>query len=172
MNSVVQCFNGHNYLKNVLRTVVGMMKDIGYIFIGDIMDLDKKKNLKYLLKNIKRKNPKANTKTDLSEELFLSKEFFDNIPFIIEGATEVKITPKIYTIENELTLYRYDVLIKIDKISKEKIGKQTKFLESLKEVETYGNSYLETFDDGSLDDSAIGIYTSGTTGNPKGGCVI
>lgn len=168
MNSVVQCFNGHNYLKNVLRTVVGMMKDRGYIFIGDIMDLDKKKEFEISLKEYKKKNPKANTKTDLSEELFLSKEFFDNIPFIIEGATEVKITPKIYTIENELTLYRYDVLIKIDKRSKEKIGKQTKFLESLKEVETYGNSYLESFDDGSLDDSAIGIYTSGTTGNPKG----
>lgn len=54
MNSVVQCFNGHNYLKNVIRDAVSMMNDKGKIFIGDIMNLDTKAEFEKSLKDYKK----------------------------------------------------------------------------------------------------------------------
>lgn len=168
MNSVIQCFNGHNYLKNVIRDAVSMMNDKGKIFIGDIMNLDTKAEFEKSLKDYKKANPTANTKTDLSEELFLGKDFFENLPFIIDGVTAVEFSPKIYTIPNELTLYRYDVFITVDKRAENKKGTQYKFLDCLKDTKEFENSSDILPQKHSLDDTAVVIYTSGTTGNPKG----
>ncbi|MCD8121443.1 MAG: AMP-binding protein [Clostridiales bacterium] len=168
MNSVVQCFNGHNYLKQVIRDAVSMMKDKGSIFIGDVMDIDRKSEFEQSLRNYKKENPQARTKLDLSEELFLGREFFENLPYFVEGISEVSISPKIYTISNELTRYRFDVMLTIDKKSESKPGRQTKFLDCLADVTEYEYTADKPPVAGSLDDSAVVIYTSGTTGTPKG----
>jgi acyl carrier protein/2-polyprenyl-3-methyl-5-hydroxy-6-metoxy-1,4-benzoquinol methylase len=42
MNSVVQCFHGHNYLREVVKTCIDLLGESGYLFIGDIMDQDEK----------------------------------------------------------------------------------------------------------------------------------
>jgi SAM-dependent methyltransferase len=42
MNSVIQCFHGHNYLRKVIQKAIDLLKDKGHLFIGDIMDQEKK----------------------------------------------------------------------------------------------------------------------------------
>lgn len=167
LNSVVQCFSGHNYLKNVLRDVISMMKEDGVIFIGDVMDLERKKELEGSLKEYKSKHPSAKTKTDWGNELFLSKKFFRELPRVVEGIGEVEITPKIHTIANELTDYRYDVLLKLRKGKAERV-QPTKFCHCLRESRQYAGFDMEPDEKISADDAAVLIYTSGTTGTPKG----
>ena len=42
LNSVIQAFPGHNYLRNVIRQSIDLIGEQGYLFIGDIMDQEKK----------------------------------------------------------------------------------------------------------------------------------
>ncbi|UCH94059.1 MAG: acyltransferase domain-containing protein, partial [Candidatus Aminicenantes bacterium] len=42
INSVIQSFHGHNYLGQVMVKCIGLLGERGYLFIGDIMDQDKK----------------------------------------------------------------------------------------------------------------------------------
>lgn len=115
MNSVTQCFVGLNYLRKVILNSIEIMADNAVLFIGDIMDLDKKDLLYESLIEFKAQNEQYNTKIDLSQELFISKRYFTDISKTIPSIKSVKFSDKIYTIENELTMYRYDVIIEVDK---------------------------------------------------------
>jgi amino acid adenylation domain-containing protein len=117
LNSVIQCFHGHNYLKKVIGKIIDMMENSGYIFIGDIMDQELKEDLIADLVKFKETHRDKNykTKTDWSEELFISRSFLQDLRFEFPGISAVEFSSKIYTIENELTRYRYDALIIIDK---------------------------------------------------------
>ena len=42
LNSVIQYFPGYNYFLKVIENAISMIKNKGYIFIGDILDYDKK----------------------------------------------------------------------------------------------------------------------------------
>ena len=113
MNSVTQCFPNSNYLLYVIRNAIDLLTDDGIVFIGDVMDLDEKENLLDSLAQYSGSHPTTNTKTEFNSELFLSKSFFYNLYNIIFDIYEIEITKKIYSIENELTKFRYDVIIKI-----------------------------------------------------------
>jgi acyl carrier protein/SAM-dependent methyltransferase len=119
INSVVQCFHGHNYLRQVLGKAVDLLGEEGYLFIGDIMDQDKKESLVGELARFKKAPSHKNytTKTDFSSELFLSRGFWTDLGVEFDEIQSIEFSDKIYTIENELTKFRYDVLIKIDKTS-------------------------------------------------------
>lgn len=45
INSVIQCFHGHNYLRKVITKVVNKLGEKGILFIGDVMDQDLKAEL-------------------------------------------------------------------------------------------------------------------------------
>ncbi|NIM12872.1 MAG: hypothetical protein GTO45_38545, partial [Candidatus Aminicenantes bacterium] len=45
LNSVIQCFRGHNYLRKVFCNAINLMGSSGYIFVGDIMDQNLKQDL-------------------------------------------------------------------------------------------------------------------------------
>jgi hypothetical protein len=42
MNSVIECFSGHNYLRDVLRKAIGRMAERSVMFLGNLWDADKK----------------------------------------------------------------------------------------------------------------------------------
>ena len=77
INSVIQCFHGHNYLRKVLQKAVALLGDNGYLFIGDVMDQEKKNDLVRELTAFKEANRDKGytTKTDFSAELFVSPGF-------------------------------------------------------------------------------------------------
>jgi amino acid adenylation domain-containing protein len=173
INSVIQDFYGHNYLRQVIKKVIDLMGEIGYLFIGDIMDLELKENLIREMKEFKRTHQDKNyrTKTDFSSELFVFRAFFQDLCMEFPVIGSVKFSEKIYTIENELTKFRYDVLCKINKRGRQekqyrKFRNKHKYQEDLLALAQFPTDEV-TPDTGSTHLAYV-MYTSGTTGKSKG----
>jgi fengycin family lipopeptide synthetase D len=174
MNSVIQAFHGHNYFRQVMRKSIELLGDKGFLFIGDIMDQDLKDDLVRDLIRFQRANRgKENhykTRTNFSQELFIAREFFRDLEVDMPVIREVEFSSKIHTIENELTKFRYDALITINKQKRNPgfttLATKHKYQEDLRVLEGYGTEPpAAKVTPGNL---AYVIYTSGSTGKPKG----
>jgi amino acid adenylation domain-containing protein len=173
INSVIQSFHGHNYLKQVLGIAIDMLKQRGYLFIGDIPDQDLKAGLIKEMTRFKYSDKgTSKTKTDWSADLFVSRSFFEDLSVQWREISNVEFSEKIYTIENELTKFRYDVLITIDKLRKEeKIGKpksRKKYQHDGKALDKFTGVTAEIAVNVKPGNLAYVIYTSGSTGSSKG----
>lgn len=169
INSVIQCFEGHNYFKDVIGKAVHLLKDKGLIFLGDVMDEDTRETFVESLQAFKKNHlgKGYKTKTDFSNEIFYSRAFFEDLRDDNLGIQKIDFSDKIRTIENELTLYRYDALLLVDKKAPVSNQKRHKFQHSLKDLNVYsGMPYLGPASQ--PHDTAYVIYTSGSTGKPKG----
>jgi len=169
INSVIQAFHGHNYLRQVIRKCIDLIRGKGYLFLGDIMDLELKKAMIRELQEFKSTNREKNynTRTEFSEELFLPRVFFEDLEADVEEIEGVTFSNKIYTIENELTKFRYDVLITVNKGTKLKKSMQKRKYQD--DQRSLPGSGWETVGlDVPSGNLAYIIYTSGTTGEPKG----
>ncbi|WP_413980754.1 condensation domain-containing protein [Maribacter sp. 2307UL18-2] len=169
LNSVIQSFNGHNYFRQVIVKAISMLNNTGHIFCGDIMDNDSKHDLISDIKIFKNQNLERGytSKTDFSEELFLSRSFFEDLTMHIPYKNKIDFSNKIFTIENELTKFRYDAILEIDKSVKSNIVR-TKKKQQLDKRALFKQS--EKYDDSRIKQSDLAyiIYTSGSTGFPKG----
>jgi amino acid adenylation domain-containing protein len=168
INSVVQAFSGFNYLRRIISYALELLNDKGILFLGDIMDLDKKEELIADVHAYKKANPYAASKLDFSNEMFVPRAFFEDLRTEFPAIRSVHQADKVFTISNELTKFRYDVILNVDKSS----GTVTQAPPK--------NKYQ--FDAGVLDQFSTGptgvmpkpdqlshiIFTSGSTGNPKG----
>jgi amino acid adenylation domain-containing protein len=174
INSVIQYFDGHNYLRTVLDRVIDLLKpgSTCYLFIGDIMDLELKDQLTADLETFKQINIGGNhrTKTDWSQELFISRSFLEDLLWDYPAIQKVEFSAKIHTVENELTKYRYDALMSIhkgrDKADREKDLERHKHQHDRRHLSTYGIE--KPVLDAAPGNLAYVIYTSGSTGKPKG----
>ncbi|MFK7784054.1 MAG: amino acid adenylation domain-containing protein [Crocinitomicaceae bacterium] len=169
INSVIQNFHGHNYLKKVIESCVGLLKNKGKIFVGDVMDINRKKNLIEDLEQFKKDNEGKGftTKTDFSADLFVARNFFHDLKVDMEEIVDVSVSEKIKTIDNELTKFRYDVFLNVNKSSKEaRSNKKYKYQFGRDRISN--NSKKNVGKDISPKQLAYVIYTSGTTGKPKG----
>jgi len=172
LNSVIQSFHGHNYLRKVIGKIIDLLGKTGHIFIGDVLDQELKENLKQEMNEFKRKNrdKNYNTKTDWSTDLFVSRRFFKDLILEFPGIHELEFTGKIYTLENELTKFRYDTLIKVDKTKTredtKKTGKKYKYQHDSRILQEYETG--KAAPRAKPGDLVYVIYTSGTTGKPKG----
>ena len=171
MNSVIQCFHGHNYLRKVILKAIDLLGDKSYLFVGDLMDQELKASLVKSLVDFKRnhKNKNYRTKTDISAELFISRAFFQDLGNEMPEINGVEFSKKIYSLENELTKFRYDVLIKIDKspgpADKVEVPGRYKYQDSLIGLRKWGiDKVNSSVQPGNL---AYLISTSGSTGIPK-----
>jgi amino acid adenylation domain-containing protein len=173
MNSVIQCFYGYSYLRTVIKKAVDLLGEKGRLFIGDIMDLEKKGELVREMEVFKRthayRGNNYKTKTDFTSELFVSREFWQDAAAELAGVESIEFSDKIYTIENELTKFRYDVLITINKNKRESTGRERekrKYRDDRSALCAFVTEALHLkVPSGSM---AYIIYTSGTTGEPKG----
>ncbi|MCW3465953.1 non-ribosomal peptide synthetase [Chitinophaga nivalis] len=168
INSVIQSFDGHNYLRGVLEKAIGKMKNTGWLFIGDIMDEDRRQALIDDLTAFKRSHEGAGvrTKTDLSAELFVSKDYLDDLIRDNIGIADIHYSDKIYTIANELTDFRYDALLHINKERPLTRNGKHRYQHDLRHIGAHEGKVLRT--NVSNTDLAYIIYTSGSTGKPKG----
>ena len=71
-----------HYLRNVLSKAIGLLKDEGKIFLGDLMDVDTKDEFLHSLLDFKNKNTGKGytTKIDWSNELFIGRNFLNDLP--------------------------------------------------------------------------------------------
>lgn len=115
INSVIHLFYGYNYLTQVIKDCVSLLKSDGHLFIGDVMDLDKKEELINDIKVFKRKNYGDTSENELDNKLFVSRNYFQDLKFELREIADVVVSEKIGTVENELTKFRYDVILQIDK---------------------------------------------------------
>ncbi|MGQ8874251.1 condensation domain-containing protein [Paenibacillus sp. TSA_86.1] len=168
LNSVVHCFNGHNYLRNVLADATPLLKDTGIIFLGDIMDQNRKDELISTLAIFKEEHgAQYRTKTEWETELFIAKEYIYDLQLDLASLKSVEISDKIYTIDNELTLFRYDAILTFDK-NLQSINGGKKYKEqydrkllTFTEQEHFERQHVAS-------DLAYILFTSGSTGKPKG----
>ncbi|MCU0289499.1 MAG: AMP-binding protein, partial [Acidobacteria bacterium] len=170
INSVIQSFHGFNYLRNVIIKAIDMIGDKGYLFLGDILDLELKQSIIKEMIEFKYHDPRANskTKTDWSADLFVPRSFFEDLHVDIPTIEKVEFSDKIHTVENELTRFRYDALITVNKHKTDKVP--------IKSKQKYQDDWqtLGKFSTGKIpvtihpSNPAYVIYTSGSTGKPKG----
>jgi len=154
INSVIQCFHGHNYLRKVISRCINKMNNKGYLFIGDVMDQDKKDNLVRDMVTYKYTHRQENitTKTDFTSELFVPRGFWTDLGVEWPEITDLQFSEKIHTLENELTRFRYDTLISIDKkqgndnrdenVSNVRARQKQKFQEDLRWLPKAGENAL------------------------------
>lgn len=168
LNSVVQCFNGPNYLFQVLRKVIAKLKDKGVLFLGDLMDEDKRLVMISELSNFKEQHAGSDyqTKTDFSAEFFLSKGYIEDLIHDGIGVQSVAFSDKVHQLENELTKFRFDAILHIDKSVTREIGNRHKFYYDLNEINNESATARRPFLP--PDSPFYVIYTSGSTGSPKG----
>ncbi len=117
-SSVVQYFPNTVYLEHVLNSAVDMLKEKGIVYIDDLLDLETKYDLIEDTLDYKRKHPNAETKMKWNNDLFIHKDFFEYYQAKYPEVVRIDVSSKLGKIPNELTKYRYDVLITIDKTKK------------------------------------------------------
>ncbi len=170
INSVIQDFESHNYLLKVIQKAFGMLSENGHLCIGDVMDLGKKDQLigDLIAFENDHKGKGYTTKTDFSAELFLHRDYFDDLASTIEGVTKVSFKEKTYTIANELTDYRYDVIL-----SKGTEKDRTKRRKRQHDLRVLQREMVKTAPRNLAENTALAyvIYTSGSTGKPKGALI-
>jgi amino acid adenylation domain-containing protein len=122
LNSVVQYFPSMTYLLRVLEGAVRAVRPGGYIFLGDVRH---RGLLRMLYAGIEAARADAATnagelrarierRSRQEKELVLDPEFFAALPKHFNGVTAVAIELKRGWAHNELTRFRYDVLIEVN----------------------------------------------------------
>ncbi len=160
-NSVIQSFHGHNYLLQVLKKAINLANPNAVIYLGDLLDLDLKAS--FIQSLVDSKNEKA--KLNWDSELFVNSQFVTDLQNHLSRIGSIEISRKIYTIENELSKYRFDALLKLTSEKKASSHALKKRCDR-SDFEHYPDSNLTI----EIDSSSLAyvIFTSGTTGVPKG----
>jgi amino acid adenylation domain-containing protein len=169
-NSVAQSFVGHNYFLEVLRKAIRKLGRNGMIFFGNAWDQERKDAFVAELQDFKRRLGTAEyrTKTDRSEELFLSRAFFTDLRHTFPGIADVRFSTMLGEARSELSDFGYDVLLLIDKDApcrSDALPPRSKAQYDLSHLPQQAGQLPELSGPRGL---ANVIYTSGTTGNPKG----
>ncbi len=122
LNSMIQYFPGEHYLNSVLNKCFTLLQDKGRIIIGDVRDnrllesFKTRLRLQKLQDAVNVKDFKWGLEQALlrEEELCVSPAFFHGLKDVYPQITHVEIIWKQGDYINELTLYRYTVVIYVN----------------------------------------------------------
>ncbi|MEJ2767903.1 non-ribosomal peptide synthase/polyketide synthase [Mycetohabitans sp. B46] len=120
INSVAQYFPNVSYLQDVLRQAMTLLAPGGVVFVGDVRNF----NLLHCFVSavqLHQANPAVDDASTLrrrieqtllaEKELLLAPAFFSALPHTIDTIAAVDIQLKLGQYENELSRYRYDVVL-------------------------------------------------------------
>lgn len=172
LNSVVQCFSGHNYLRRTLRQALSKMNNKGAIFLGDLSDLDLRDRFIEDLKAFEQANPGKSyrTQADRSAELYISREFLSNLRHEFPEIAEIEFSRSLGTAYSEMTEYGFDAILHIDKsCTAQRAASPVKHQLDTRAIDAESEEALP--ERAAASQLAYVIYTSGTTGRPKGSAV-
>lgn len=171
LNSVIQSFHGYNYLRQVLTKCIDLLDDQGIIYLGDLLDQDLKDTFIKSLADFKSTLPAkdmAKVKLDWSSELFVSRNFLLDLPHQFPCISNIETFEKSKNIRNELTEFRFDAVLRINKLEKNIITKTLKYQHDNRRIHSLPDKNIMPESLHTQSNIAYVIHTSGTTGKPKG----
>jgi amino acid adenylation domain-containing protein len=107
INSVVQYFPSIEYLVRVLGKAARAVSDGGHIFIGDV------RSLPLLESFLSWVEHQGGIRRRREVELVIDPDFFESVRASIPRIVRSEILPKSGRFQNELTLFRYDVVLNV-----------------------------------------------------------
>ncbi|SKA37897.1 Methyltransferase domain-containing protein [Chitinophaga eiseniae] len=121
LNSIIQYFPGEQYMTDVLAKCMSLLKGNGTIIIGDVRDLRLLPAFKRRLQLgalqdktlIRDFNWQVEQEVLKEEELCFSPAYFYQLATVFPGITHVSIQWKDADYSNELSLYRYTVILHV-----------------------------------------------------------
>ena len=121
LNSVVQYFPDINYLERVIAGALGLLKAEGFIFIGDVRHYDLLETFHTSVQmyqaddttNVEQLKGQVQRHRGQEKELLLSPDFFLSLAQGYDPICHVQVQPKYGGAENELTKFRYDVILHV-----------------------------------------------------------
>jgi len=119
LNSIIQYFPGEDYMTDVIGKSISFIKDKGRIIVGDVRDnrllelFKGRLQIKKLQESVDIKEFKWSIGQEMlkEEELCLSPDYFYNLQSRFPRITHIEIKWKLGDYINELTLYRFTVII-------------------------------------------------------------
>ena len=119
INSVAQCFPSADYMLAVLHQAMNLLAPGGAIFLGDIRNLPLLRCLITAIQleqaddtaDVASLRSAIERELRLEQELVFDPDFFASLPNRIEGIAGVDIRIKRGHFSNELSRYRYDVVL-------------------------------------------------------------
>lgn len=122
LNSVVQYFPDLQYLEGVLRTCIALMpSEGGHIFIGDVRHLGLLEAFHTSVElfkapasmRVSQLRARIRRALEQEKELVIAPEFFESLLHRLDAVQSVDVQLKRGRSDNELTRYRYDVVLHI-----------------------------------------------------------
>ncbi|MGX7673493.1 amino acid adenylation domain-containing protein [Plantactinospora sp. DSM 117369] len=121
LNSVVQYFPSVDYLADVLRRAIGLLAPGGTVFVGDVRNLRLHRTLRGAIEAGRRRPDPDGRQAALAAveqglrwegELLLDPDLFPALTREVPAITAVDLWVKRGHAHNELTRYRYDVVLR------------------------------------------------------------
>jgi thioesterase domain-containing protein/ubiquinone/menaquinone biosynthesis C-methylase UbiE/acyl carrier protein len=122
LNSVIQYFPSINYLTRVIKKcITELNNNEGKIIIGDVLNLNLQEEFYYSI--ILHKTPSLSKQQIINqikqkkfreEELFIHPNYFITLSHSFKEITDVKISLKESDFNNEVSNFRYDVIIYVN----------------------------------------------------------
>ena len=121
LNSVVQYFPDINYLERVIAGALQLLKAEGFIFIGDVRHYDLLETFHISVQlhqandalTVQQLKQQVQRHQGQEQELLLSPDFFLSLAQQHAPICHVQAQPKYGQAENELTKFRYDVVLHV-----------------------------------------------------------
>lgn len=110
MNSVCQYFPDNDYLDDVILQGIKLLKSGGIFYIGDVLDKGRLDAFKSELLEYQSKFPDKKVNIKREGEIWIERDYFYRY-LKLDMVNGVAISDKIFNVENELTKYRFDVVI-------------------------------------------------------------
>ncbi|MGL4106772.1 AMP-binding protein [Clostridium sp. LP20] len=147
INSVIMFFPSADYLIDVIKNCMELLDDGGTLFLGDIQDFDLMKVFRSSVFLFRSKDGEIgelknviNEDCNKLKDLYVSQRFFENLHNIIPEVARTTIMQKNMTCVNEISKFRYDVVLSKNNIVSKNIINEYKFtsLEALdKDIDSY-----------------------------------
>jgi amino acid adenylation domain-containing protein len=126
INSVAQYFPDINYLERVIAGALRVLKPGGFVFIGDVRLYELLETFHTSVQlaqapdtlTVQQLKQQIQRHLEQEKELVISPDFFLSLALQNERIVHVQVQPKYGQAENELTKFRYDVILHVgDKIA-------------------------------------------------------